>query len=235
MLTRTHIQKKRTHTLCERLIYLFRGELSFNATKRSSQMGFTLTEMVVVVALFGIVGVALGESIATFYRLNGYTLAQAYQVSHARQGMEQMVRDIREMTYADNGAFPLATTSRYRIGFYSDIDRDDSVEYVEYILSTTTTSLMKNVYNATGSPSTYTLAGTPDASVAVSEYVQNQIENIPMFTYYDEDGMPATSATSVTDIRYVALSIIINIDPIRDPGEFMLRSSAAIRNLINVD
>lgn len=218
-----------------RLQSFFQKKSSMCITKQHSQKGFTLTEMVVVIAIFGIVSVALGESIASFYRLNGYTLAQAYQVSHARQGMEQMVRDIREMTYADNGAFPLATSSAYRIGFYSDIDRDSSVEYVEYRLSTTTTSLMKNIYNATGSPSTYNLASAPDISVPVSEYVQNGIENIPIFVYYDESGAPATATTTATDIRYVSLSVIVNIDPIRDPGEFMLRSSAAIRNLINVD
>jgi hypothetical protein len=53
-----------------------------------------------------------------------------------------------------------------------------------------------------------------------------------MFVYYDEDGKKATATTTATDIRYVGVNIIVNIDPVRDPGEYSLRSSAALRNLI---
>lgn len=195
--------------------------------------GLSLVETLVVVALFTIVMGAVTQSIFSFYRLNGYTIAQSYQVSHARQGMEQLVRDVREMTYADDGTFPLVDVEEYRVSFFSDIDRDDSVEYVEYVLGTTT--LVKRIFNATGSPLTYNTSGSPDQSVAVSEYVQNDIQNVPMFVYYDENGNEATATTTVTDIRYVQVTIIVNIDPIRDPGEFMLRSSAALRNLKNIE
>jgi hypothetical protein len=132
------------------------------------------------------------------------------------------------MTFADDGTFPLAVMDEYEIGFYSDIDRDNSVEYVEYILASTT--LTKYVYNATGSPPVYNL-GSPDLTYTVSEYVQNDIQNNSIFTYYDVSGNPGTATTSITDIRYVPVSSIVNIDPVRDPGEYMLRSSASIRNL----
>ncbi len=190
--------------------------------------GFSLVEAMVVVALYSIIILVVMGSIAAFYRLNGYTLAQAYQVSNARQGMEQLVRDLREMTFADNGTFPLVIKSNYKVGFFSDIDRDDSVEYVEYELSTTT--LEKRVYNASGTPPSYSTTHV-DSVLHLSEYVQNKIQNTPMFVYYDGNGLPATATTTVTDIRYVQVSIIVNIDPIRDPGEFMLRSSASLRNL----
>lgn len=191
--------------------------------------GFTLIESVVVTALFAIMSLVVGESIASFYRLNGYTVAQAYQVSNAREGMNQLVQDLREMTFADNGTFPLAVMGDNIIGFYSDIDRDSSVEYIEYELSSTT--LEKRIYNATGTPLTY--GSIPDVAVAVSEYVQNEIQSIPTFVYYDGVGQLATATSTVTDIRYIQASIIVNIDPIRDPGEFLLRSSAALRNLKN--
>lgn len=200
---------------------------TFSSPSRSRIKGFTLVEMLVVVALFGVISIALGEGIASFYRFNGYTLAQSYQVSYARQGMEQLVRDLREMTFADDGTFPLEQMEDNRIGFYSDIDRDDSVEYVEYELIDTT--LTKKIFNATGSPPVYELV--PDSEVAVSEYVQNYLQSIPMFVYYDTEGKVATATTTVTDIRYVEVTIIVNIDPVRDPGEYMLRSSASLRNL----
>ena len=193
-----------------------------------NKKGFSLVETIVVVALFSIVSLAVSEAISSFYRLNAYTIAQTYEVDHARRGIESLTRDLREMTYADDGTFPLSVWGNNQVGFFSDIDRDDSVEYVLYRLSTTT--LFKYIYNATGTTPTYNLA-SPDSTYTVSEYVQNGIQNLPIFGYYDTEGKKATATTTATDIRYIQTNIVVNIDPIRAPGEYMLRSSASIRNL----
>ena len=188
----------------------------------------TLVEVMVIAALFAIISFAVMNSIASFYRFNAYTIAQAYQVNNARRGVEFMVRDMREMTFADDGTFPLVSMSTSTISFYSDIDRDDSVELVTYDLASTT--LTKYVYNAAGTPPTYSTT-TPDEIFTISEYVQNLNQGQQMFTYYDENGSPTTATSSVIDVRYIDAQVIVNVDPIRDPGEFMLRSSAALRNL----
>ena len=190
--------------------------------------GLSTVELIIVVALFAVLMFAVSESSATFNGLNAYTIAQSDQVSTARHGVEQLVRDLREMTFADDGTFPLVIMEEDRLAFFSDIDRDLSVEYVEYSLASTT--LIKRIYNATGTPPVYSTS-TPYETVTLSEYVQNTLQGTPIFVYYDSDGNPATATTTVTDIRYIEASIIVNIDPIRDPGEYMLRSSAALRNL----
>lgn len=195
---------------------------------RVYKKGITLLEAVIYVGIFTVVMLVILNTIASFYRFNGYTIAQSYQVSYARDGMELLVRDLREMTFADNGTFPLAVMETNRVAFYSDIDRDNSVEYVEYRLASTT--LYKTIYNATGSPPIYA-SSSASLTTAVSQYVQNSLQNIPIFIYYDGDGNPAVSTTTVTDITYIQISLIINVDPIRDPGEFLLRSSASLRNL----
>ncbi len=200
-------------------------------TYPSHAKGFTMVETIVVIALFSILMIAVSESIASFYRLNAYTIAQAYQVDTARMGVEQLVRDLREMTFADDGTFPLVSMGTTSIAFFSDIDRDNSVEYVTYSLQGTT--LMKRVYNATGSPPTYGTT-TPQETLTLSEHVQNTIQTTPIFVYYDAEGSLATATSTVTDIRYVGVSIIVNIDPVRDPGQYMLRSSAALRNLSQI-
>jgi prepilin-type N-terminal cleavage/methylation domain-containing protein len=195
--------------------------------KKKNERGFTLVEMLVVIALVVILTGAVFESILAFYRFNGYTIAQAYQIDHARRGIESLVRDLREMTYSDTGTFPLAVKEDTRVGFYSDIDRDNSVEYVEYTLASTT--LYKKIYSATGTPPVYSI--TPESTTTISEYVQNTVQSIPIFVYYTDTGVPAVATTTVTDIRYVEVSVIVNIDMIRDPGQYMLRSSASLRNL----
>jgi prepilin-type N-terminal cleavage/methylation domain-containing protein len=200
----------------------------FKQKNPSPLNGFTLVEMIVVVGIFTIVMLALFQSIDLFYRYNAYAIAQAYQIDSARKGMDALIRDIREMTFADDGTFPLERMQPHIIGFYSDIDRDDSVEYVEYELSTTTI-LTKRVYGATGNPPVY--SATPESTFILSNYVQNLNQGTSTFLYYDKSGLLATATSTVTDIVYVGAQIIVNIDPIRDPGQFMLRSAAALRNL----
>jgi prepilin-type N-terminal cleavage/methylation domain-containing protein len=194
---------------------------------RCNKNGFTLVEMIIVIAIYTLVMFALFTSVTSFYRYNAYAVAQSYQVNQARRGMEAFVRDVREMTYADDGTYPLARIESNLIGFYSDIDRDDSVEYVEYELSSTT--LQERIYSATGTPPVY--GATPEETRILSEYVQNIGQGTSTFEYFDANGDQATASTTVTDIVYVVAKIIVNIDPVRDPGEFMLKSSAALRNL----
>lgn len=195
--------------------------------KNASTSGFTLVEAVMVVVIYTFVMFAIMQSVIVFYRYNAYSMAQSYQVNHARRGMDILIRDIREMTFADDGTFPLAIKEDNKIGFYSDIDRDSSVEYIEYELQTTT--LEKRIYGATGNPPVY--ASTPESVHILSEYVQNLNQGTSTFSYYDSEGNEATGGTPITDIVYVGAQVIINIDPVRDPGEFMLKSSAALRNL----
>jgi len=193
---------------------------------KKNNKGMTLVEVVVVLSIFTVLSLAVSNRIAAFYKMNAYTISQSYQVSNARRGVDTLVRDVREMTYADDGSFPVSVMEDHKIGFFSDIDRDDSVEYVEYELMSTTT-LQKRVYDAIGSPPVYDTS-TADEVFTLSEYVQNLNQGTVTFKYYDDSG---NSVLNVTDVRYVTVQTIINIDPIRDPGEFMLRSSAAPRNL----
>lgn len=202
-----------------------------SAGRQQYKKGMTLVEVIVVSTIFSVVMAVLTLSISSLYRTNAYTMAQASEVYNARHGVQIMVRDIREMTFADDGTFPLARMEDNLVGFYSDIDRDDSVEYIEYELATTTT-LTKRVYNASGSPVSYDTS-MPDETIILSDYVQNLNQATSTFYYFDTAGNPATATTSVTDISYIQVKVIVNIDPVRDPGQFMLRGSAALRNVID--
>lgn len=196
--------------------------------KQNTLRGMTLVEMLFVIFLFTILMTAIMNSVNLLYRSNEITISQAYQIDSAKKGVDTLVRDLREMTFADNGAFPLAVMEDHKIAFYSDIDRDDSVEYVEFELISSTT-LIKNIYNAVGKPSVY--PSTPDETYTISRYVQNLVQSTSTFTYFDAQGNAADGSTPVVDIRYVKMHFIIDIDPARDPGEFILYSSAALRNL----
>ncbi len=191
--------------------------------------GLTLIETLIVITLFTTLSVAIFEAVTTLYKTNSYTLEQSNEVENARRGMLTWVRDAREMTYGVNGAFPIVRADANRMGFYSDIDKDLSVEYVEYVLATTT--LYKFTYEATGTPAVYSTT-TPTRTETLSLYVRNLTQNQPMFGYYNDSGTYlGSSTTQISDIKYINVSLIINIDPVRSPGEFLLRGSAAPRNL----
>lgn len=190
---------------------------------------FTLVETVVVIALFTLLSLLIFSIVTSLYQTNSYTLEQANEIESARRGVQFWTRDVREMTHAATGAYPVARLENNRMGFYSDIDKDLSIEYVEYVLSTTT--LYKYTYEPVGNPPTYSTT-TPTRTEIISLYVRNLSQGQNMFTYYNEAGnVLASPSAMISDMRYVTMNIIVNIDPARSPGEFMLRSSATPRNL----
>lgn len=191
--------------------------------------GFTLVEMIVVIALNTIIMLAVFATIVQLYQTNSYTFAQTAEVEAARAGILKWTQDAREMTFAADGSFPLVVLGTSTIAYFSDTDRDDDIEYIEYELSSTT--LYRNVHKPTGSPPTYDYIN-PTTVEVVSEYVQNELQDVPIYTYYDSAGLVLTNpSTMITDARYIEMSIIVNIDPLRSPGEFELRTSAAPRNI----
>lgn len=188
----------------------------------------TLVEMLVVIALMTILSGMIASSIYYLYSYNTYSLSQAAEVDNARRALARMTNDLREMTYAEDGSFPLVVKEEHLVSFYSDIDYDDSVEYVEYEVATST--LYKRTYNATGNPPVYDL-NNPDEVIVLSEYVQNFLEATSTFRYYNAAGTQLTTGDLLTDVRYVRAQVIVNVNPILAPGEFMLRTSVAPRNL----
>lgn len=199
------------------------------ALGNQTQRGMTFVEMIVVIAVFTVMMLAISSSVADLYRYNAYALAQAYQLDLARRGTEVLTRDLREMIFAENGAFPLVRMEPHVVGFYSDVDGDDSVEYVEYELSTTT-RFTKRVYAPTGGNPAYNFA-TATESFIVSDYVQNLIQGTSTFLYYTNAGVATTASSAIADIRFISSQLIVNVDQIHNPGEYMLRSGATLRNL----
>lgn len=194
-----------------------------------NQQGFTLVEMVMVIAINVILMFVISGSILSLYKNHGYTYAQSNEIDAARRSISDWMRDAREMTPAANGAFPIVTAEPHRFGFYSDIDRDFGVEYVEFAL--VGTDLYRYTYNPIGYPATYNTA-VPDETFLLSEFVQNISQSVTTFGYYNNSGtLLASPAAMISDIRYIEMQVIVNIDPLRDPGEFMLKGSATPRNL----
>lgn len=198
-----------------------------NLSAQAGTKGFTIIETLVVISVFTLIMVAVSSSILYFYKSNRITLEQAYAINSARKGIEFMTRDIREIIYSDEGAYPIISIDANSFYFYSDIDRDDSVERIRYFIDGT--DLKKGLTEASGDPPQY-LDGNEMISI-VSDSTRNIEQAIPVFEFFDEQGVEITDYDNISDVAFVKVNLVVNINANRLPDEFTLRSSATLRNL----
>lgn len=190
------------------------------------QKGMTMLEMLVWIAIFSVTMAAVVSTLLYFYRTNRYTIEQASAVTSAQRGLEQVVKVIREGAYSSQGAFPIVSIAANDFVFYADIDSDALIERVHYYIQGT--DLKRGVIEASGNPPDYTGGETVST---VAEYVRNIGQAITTFRYYDELGVEITNYTNWTAVRFVKVTLGVNVTPLTLPNQLTLNSSAAIRNL----
>ena len=185
-------------------------------------------EVIVGVAVFTFAILATIISVLYFYRTNTYAVQQASAVSSAQHGIETMVKNMREASYASNGAYPIVSIGTNDLVFYSDIDTTPYVERVHYYLQGLL--LMRGTIEPSGDPPVY--SGTEITS-QVSDYVHNINQSVATFQYFDKNGNAISDYTKVADVRFITMNIVVNVDPNRLPNQLTLHSTAALRNVVN--
>jgi prepilin-type N-terminal cleavage/methylation domain-containing protein len=194
----------------------------------SRARGFTLVEVIVVTGISSLLMLVITLVIVSLYQNNAYAIAQATEIDTARRGIEIWTQDAREMDFGANGAYPIQEAGPHRLVFFADIDPDAVTELLTYELSSTT--LFRRVVKASGFPAVYNLSAS--TTFRLSEYVQNELNLIPTFRYYNNAGVEILNPNAqITDIRFIRLQLVVNVDPVRAPGEFYLEGSATPRNL----
>ncbi len=188
----------------------------------------TLVEVLVSIAIFSILMLIVNTFIYQFYKTHALVLAQNKSIDEVRRGLDNWRNDAREMVVAADGSYPLAVAYEHKMAYYSDTDQDDDVEYVEYILATST--LTKNIYNPTGNPPVYNLSGLPDKSETISIYVRNFNQATSTFLYYDDNNNQLSNA-SLLNIRYIVMNLYINVDTNSSSDGFWMQAATAPRNL----
>lgn len=190
--------------------------------------GFTLAEMLVVIAVSTIVAGTLMSVIVSFYRNNAYVFEAAVAVDSARKGIGFAVQDLREATYGDDGSYPIESAATSSVTFYSDVDADGGVERVRiYIYDEV---LYRVVTNATNSPPTY--SGQTGATTTIVSYVRNGTTT-PLFTYVDSEGTALPQqGTDVSEIAAVTVTLMVDVNPTRAPSVLTFSNTATLRNLL---
>lgn len=195
---------------------------------RSAQAGLSFMEAVVTIALFSLVLTVAMEGIVRLYDTHRYGIEQALATASGGKGVSTMVRTIREATYSDNGDFPIVTAASSTFTFYADINDDGSAERVRFFLNGT--MLTEGITPAAGVPPVY--SDTYEILHVVSPYVRNASSSIPMFRYFNQNGVEVTSAADLLTITFVTVRLIVNVTVSTLPQEYTLMGSTALRNLI---
>lgn len=187
--------------------------------------GFTLAEMLVVIAMTGIIGLAMQYAIQYFYRANAYVLQGTAAINSARNGVTETTSNLREATYGDDGSYPISNADVASITYYSDVDKDGGVERVRtYLIGQT---LYRTVTNAGGNPPSYT--GQTPATTTLASYVSNGVT--PIFRYYDNAGTELTGTVNLAQVSSIGMTLMVDINPLRAPDIYTLTQSATLRNI----
>lgn len=173
--------------------------------------GFTLIEIIVVVAVLSLVMIGIYLFFTNVFRLSReFNNAMATQ-QELNTTLKEFAREVRTMTMSEGGAYPIQEASSTSFTFFTDYDKDGTIERVRYFYSTTTGALMKGIIEPVGG--IYS-AASETISTRVS-YVTTTATTTPMFTYYGSsyDGVgtttPLSTPVDIPSIRHIRAYVVI--------------------------
>ncbi len=198
----------------------------------NSQKGITLVEMLVVVAIIGMLSgivAAFQVDVFSFQRLftNNLDLQQKGLLF-----MRKFTAEIRSVVPSETGSYPFGTVGTSTLTFYVDADYDGVVERVRYYLDNEV--LYRAVLIPTGSPLQYTGSETVQSVIT---HVKNATSTpTPIFTYYDESytgvgGAPLTQPVTTSEVRLVKVTLFLDADTTDAQPEITLTTHVMARNL----
>ena len=190
---------------------------------------FTLVEIITVVALLGIIMIAVSTfqyNVLTYNRASEVSLTNAEE---AQSLIKVMAKELRSMEASSNGAYPISVAATSTITFFADVDGDGTKEQIRYYIGTTT--VRRGVIKPTGSPLAYT-GGESLRTLATG--IRNASSS-PLFEYFDNTyegtSSPMTYPLTVTSIRLIRVSLTIDTDLSKIPVLKTFTTQVGLRNL----
>ncbi len=196
---------------------------------RGLQKGMSIAELIIVIGITSLLIVAMGSFQRDILYFAGFIEKGLSGTQDARAILRTMTREARAALPSSIGAYPIFEAGNQSFTFYSDIDNDGLQERVRYFLSGT--DLRKGVIKPSGNPLQYNPASETFSTLARD--VRNGGQNL--FDYYDAnyDGTTAalTQPVSVSVVRLVKVTVIIDADINRAPSPKTFMTQVSFRNL----
>ncbi len=198
---------------------------------QKKQAGVTLIEIIVSIGIFAIIVVSWNVIVIQNYRTTSFGDDQQSAIREAREAAAIMVREIREMSTAENGAYALEDAQDDEIIFFSDVDSDVLTERIRYFIDGT--ELKKGVTEPTGDPLEYVTS--TESVITIANHLFNQSNNL--FTYYDEfypystSTNPLPAPARLISTKLIHIQLHVTVDPANAPETFIVESDVQLRNL----
>ncbi len=195
--------------------------------------------MLVAIAIFtiGVEGFTLLFSKS--WRQNAYTIEMGQTAMATSQGVNKMVKYIREVRQGDDGSYPVQLANDNELTIFCDYDRDNKAERLHFYLDDNSDTIFMGIREpSSGFPITYA-SGDGETQI-IATHIVNAADN-PIFAYYDanypEDSVhnPVPTPATAPNVRLVRITIHMNIDPNRAPDNIQIQSFAEMRNLNDHD
>jgi prepilin-type N-terminal cleavage/methylation domain-containing protein len=196
-----------------------------------TQIGFTLIELVVVIAIFAVMSLAAVVLVSNILTGSNKQAALLANIDQARSVSFRVMQELRNAVPSSTGSYALELCDAQQLIFYTNLDGGTDIERVRYYMSNG--KLYRGVVKPTGSPLSYNVGSE------VSTVVQNDIGNggSPLFTYYPDtyDGTTGNALAvpaNVTQVRFVRLNLtILNKAGQIGTNTYTVTAGASIRNL----
>lgn len=205
--------------------------MSINIVMKNTKYnkGFTLVEILVTMAIFSLILGAVGLFARDIFYYDNLFSSGLTSYEEAKKILQPVASEIRGASPSSLGSYSIEQASDTSFTFFTDTDNDGLKERIRYFLSDDI--LRRGVIAPSGSPSQY---------IQEDEIITDMINDLtngvtPVFTYYDSSyngsSEPLSQPVSVSDIRLVKITLIIDADPNRPPAPMEVTTEVSIRNL----
>lgn len=202
--------------------------MSFSILK--NKKGFTLVEIVLAIAIFSSVLVAMGAFARDVFYFNDVLQIGLNNVMEARKVLRPFVGEVRGSEPSNLGASAIEKAEAKNFIFYTDTNQDGLKERIRYFVDGST--FKKGVITPTGSPFVYNTNNEK-----ITNVVHHVINEQTKFSYYDSNyngtqGISALSfPVSPSSVRLIRVDLTIDSNPNRAPSLMTVTTQATVRNL----
>lgn len=194
------------------------------------QSGFTLIETVVTISLFAIIVFGVLTLIGSIFKDSSRQSRALANSDQSRKLAFQMTKELRNATYANTGAYPIAAADAQQLTFYVNLDGGTDVERVRYYISSG--KMYRGVLKPTGNPLAYVQANE------VSREIQDEVMNgsTALFNYYSDtyDGVSGSALTqpvNIAQVNFIQLNLQVRTRTGSATDYYTVNSGATIRRL----
>ena len=192
--------------------------------------GFSVLEVLIVIAIGVSLIFVIGKLNDNIGLLNNLVSQQLQSKSDISQTLQIITTEIRSAAPSAAGAYPIESASTSSFAYFSDINKDGTIEHIRYFLASST--IYKGVIYPTGTPALY-----PTSTETLTDLVDSVVipTSTPLFQYYDANysgtSSPMTYPIVVSGIRLISISFGADIKPKVAPGPTNFSTLIDIRNL----